>query len=78
MNDCNEAMVKIRMAFRGGVVDLPEENAVASSAAITARRAAFPFCLRARGLRMRPYARARRARASGSAARFRFGTRRVL
>ena len=38
MNDCNEAMVKIRMAFRGGVVDLPEENAVASTAAITARR----------------------------------------
>ncbi|KAH8054402.1 hypothetical protein JL721_10526 [Aureococcus anophagefferens] len=30
MNDCNEAMVKIRMAFRGGVVDLPEENAVAN------------------------------------------------
>ncbi|KAK7249060.1 cohesin complex component [Aureococcus anophagefferens] len=39
MNDCNEAMVKIRMAFRGGVVDLPEENAVASTAAITAARA---------------------------------------
>ena len=37
MNDCNEAMVKIRMAFRAGVVDLPEETAVASTAAITAR-----------------------------------------
>ena len=40
MNDCNEAMVKIRMAFRGGVVDLPAESVVASNAAITARASA--------------------------------------
>ncbi|CAI9721990.1 double-strand-break repair protein rad21 homolog isoform X2 [Octopus vulgaris] len=33
--DCNEAFVKIKMAFRPGVVDLPEENREASVAAIT-------------------------------------------
>mmetsp|Transcript_18197 Transcript_18197/g.53833 ORF Transcript_18197/g.53833 Transcript_18197/m.53833 type:complete len:445 (-) Transcript_18197:44-1378(-) len=35
MADATEAMVKIRMAFRGGVVDLPAEGAVAARAAIT-------------------------------------------
>ncbi|XP_033126897.1 double-strand-break repair protein rad21 homolog [Anneissia japonica] len=33
--DCNEAFVKIKMAFRPGVVDLPEENREAAFAAIT-------------------------------------------
>lgn len=33
--DCNEAFVKIKMAFRPGVVDLPEENREATVAAIT-------------------------------------------
>ncbi|KAK3088176.1 hypothetical protein FSP39_015677 [Pinctada imbricata] len=33
--DCNEAFVKIKMAFRPGVVDLPEENREAAMAAIT-------------------------------------------
>ncbi|XP_045180950.1 double-strand-break repair protein rad21 homolog isoform X2 [Mercenaria mercenaria] len=33
--DCNEAFVKIKMAFRPGVVDLPEENREANVAAIT-------------------------------------------
>ncbi|KAK7092150.1 hypothetical protein V1264_009746 [Littorina saxatilis] len=33
--DCNEAFVKIKMAFRPGVVDLPEENREAAVAAIT-------------------------------------------
>ncbi|XP_021343516.1 double-strand-break repair protein rad21 homolog isoform X3 [Mizuhopecten yessoensis] len=33
--DCNEAFVKIKMAFRPGVVDLPEENREAAITAIT-------------------------------------------
>ncbi|XP_014672897.1 PREDICTED: double-strand-break repair protein rad21 homolog isoform X2 [Priapulus caudatus] len=33
--DCNEAFVKIKMAFRPGAVDLPEENREANIAAIT-------------------------------------------
>ncbi|XP_072029668.1 double-strand-break repair protein rad21 homolog [Amphiura filiformis] len=33
--DCNEAFVKIKMAFRPGVVDLPEENREAAFTAIT-------------------------------------------
>ena len=33
--DCNEAFVKIKMAFRPGAVDLPEENREAAMAAIT-------------------------------------------
>ncbi|XP_052764120.1 double-strand-break repair protein rad21 homolog [Mya arenaria] len=33
--DCNEAFVKIKMAFRPGVVDLPEDNREANVAAIT-------------------------------------------
>jgi len=33
--DCNEAFVKIKMAFRPGVVDLPEENREAAVATIT-------------------------------------------
>ncbi|XP_071810988.1 double-strand-break repair protein rad21 homolog isoform X2 [Apostichopus japonicus] len=33
--DCNEAFVKIKMAFRPGVVDLPEENREAAFATIT-------------------------------------------
>ena len=33
--DCNEAFVKIKMAFRPGVVDMPEENREAAVATIT-------------------------------------------
>lgn len=33
--DCNEAFVKIKMAFRPGMVDLPEENREAAVHAIT-------------------------------------------
>ncbi|KAG1702382.1 Double-strand-break repair protein rad21 [Nymphon striatum] len=33
--DCNEAFVKIKMAFRPGVVDLPEDNREAAVATIT-------------------------------------------
>jgi N terminus of Rad21 / Rec8 like protein len=33
--DCNEAFVKIKMAFRPGMVDLPEENREAAVQAIT-------------------------------------------
>lgn len=33
--DCNEAFIKIKMAFRPGVVDLPEENREAALNAIT-------------------------------------------
>ncbi|XP_077990059.1 double-strand-break repair protein rad21 homolog [Glandiceps talaboti] len=33
--DCNEAFVKIKMAFRPGVVDLPEDNREAAFTAIT-------------------------------------------
>lgn len=33
--DCNEAFVKIKMAFRPGMVDLPEEHGVAAVNAIT-------------------------------------------
>ncbi|XP_071450868.1 double-strand-break repair protein rad21 homolog [Hetaerina americana] len=33
--DCNEAFVKIKMAFRPGMVDLPEENREAAVTAIT-------------------------------------------
>jgi len=33
--DCNEAFVKIKMAFRPGVVDMPEENREAAAHAIT-------------------------------------------
>lgn len=35
LTDCNEAFVKIKMAFRPGVVDLPEENREAAVATIT-------------------------------------------
>ncbi|TPX74840.1 hypothetical protein CcCBS67573_g03903 [Chytriomyces confervae] len=35
LEDCNEALVKIKMAFRPGVVDLTEDQAVASFNAIT-------------------------------------------
>lgn len=33
--DCNEAFVKIKMAFRPGMVDLPEEHQKAAVTAIT-------------------------------------------
>ena len=33
--DCNEAFVKIKMAFRPGMVDLPEDNREAAMNAIT-------------------------------------------
>ena len=33
--DCNEAFLKIKMAFRPGQVDLPEDNREAAVAAIT-------------------------------------------
>ncbi|XP_050535603.1 double-strand-break repair protein rad21 homolog [Daktulosphaira vitifoliae] len=33
--DCNEAFVKIKMAFRPGMVDLPEDNHIAAANAIT-------------------------------------------
>ena len=33
--DCNEAFVKIKLAFRPGTVDLPEDNREAAVAAIT-------------------------------------------
>lgn len=33
--DCNEAFIKIKLAFRPGVVDLPEGNREAAVAAIT-------------------------------------------
>lgn len=33
--DCNEAVSKIKMAFRTGAVDLPAESAVAAYSAIT-------------------------------------------
>lgn len=33
--DCNEAFVKIKMAFRPGMVDLPEDNREAAINAIT-------------------------------------------
>ena len=33
--DCNEAFVKIKMAFRPGLVDLPREKQQASADAIT-------------------------------------------
>lgn len=33
--DCNEAFVKIKMAFRPGMVDLPEESREAAVNAIT-------------------------------------------
>ena len=35
LSDCNEAFVKIKMAFRPGMVDLPEENRKAAMDAIT-------------------------------------------
>ncbi|KAJ3417210.1 sister chromatid cohesion protein 1 [Chytridiales sp. JEL 0842] len=35
LEDCNEALVKIKMAFRPGVVDLPEDQAAANFNAIT-------------------------------------------
>lgn len=35
LEDCNEALVKIKMAFRPGVVDMPEDQVVASHNAIT-------------------------------------------
>ena len=35
LSDCNEAFVKIKMAFRPGMVDLPEENREAAINAIT-------------------------------------------
>ena len=35
LSDCNEAFVKIKMAFRPGMVDLPEENREAAMNAIT-------------------------------------------
>ena len=34
MNDCTEALVKIKLAFRPGVVDLPEGEDEASANAI--------------------------------------------
>ena len=33
--DCNEAFVKIKMAFRPGVVDLPDDNREVAASAIT-------------------------------------------
>ncbi|KAJ3141486.1 sister chromatid cohesion protein 1 [Physocladia obscura] len=35
LEDCNEALVKIKMAFRPGVVDMPDEQTVANFNAIT-------------------------------------------
>ena len=35
LTDCNEAFVKIKMAFRPGMVDLPEDNREAAMNAIT-------------------------------------------
>lgn len=33
--DCNEAFVKIKMAFRPGAVDLPDDHREAAASAIT-------------------------------------------
>ena len=41
--DCNEAFVKIKMAFRPGMVDLPEENREAAVNAITLPEAFHDF-----------------------------------
>lgn len=41
--DCNEALVKIKMAFRPGTVDLPEENREAAVAAITLAENFYDF-----------------------------------
>ena len=35
LTDCSEAFVKIKMAFRPGVVDMPEENREAPMHAVT-------------------------------------------
>ncbi|KAI8612399.1 Rec8 like protein-domain-containing protein [Chytriomyces sp. MP71] len=43
LEDCNEALVKIKMAFRPGVVDLPDDQAFASFNAITLREGINEF-----------------------------------
>ncbi|KAJ3104560.1 Double-strand-break repair protein rad21 [Phlyctochytrium planicorne] len=43
LEDCNEALVKIKLAFRPGAVDVPEEQAVASFNAITLADAISEF-----------------------------------
>ncbi|KAI8849522.1 double-strand-break repair protein rad21 [Chytridium lagenaria] len=43
LEDCNEALVKIKMAFRPGIVDMPQEQAVASYQAITLNDAITEF-----------------------------------
>ncbi|KAJ3184370.1 sister chromatid cohesion protein 1 [Gaertneriomyces sp. JEL0708] len=43
LEDCNEALVKIKMAFRPGVVDLPGDHAVANVNAITLADAITEF-----------------------------------
>ena len=35
LTDCSEAFVKIKMAFRPGIVDMPEENREAPMHAVT-------------------------------------------
>ncbi|KAJ3210158.1 sister chromatid cohesion protein 1 [Dinochytrium kinnereticum] len=35
LEDCNEALVKIKLAFRPGIVDMPQEQAIASYHSIT-------------------------------------------
>ncbi|KAJ3752963.1 Rec8 like protein-domain-containing protein [Lentinula raphanica] len=43
LDDCNEAMSKIKMAFSRGVVDMAEEQLVANKNAITIQANAFDF-----------------------------------
>ncbi|THU95366.1 hypothetical protein K435DRAFT_779041 [Dendrothele bispora CBS 962.96] len=45
LDDCNEALLKIKMAFRPGVVDMTEEQLVANKNAITIQATAFDLDL---------------------------------
>ncbi|KAF9070059.1 Rec8 like protein-domain-containing protein [Rhodocollybia butyracea] len=45
LEDCNEAMSKIKMAFSRGVVDMAEEQLVANKNAITIQANAFDFAM---------------------------------
>ncbi|EEB87140.1 hypothetical protein MPER_15633, partial [Moniliophthora perniciosa FA553] len=42
LDDCNEALLKIKMAFRPGMVDMTEEQLVANKNAITIQTNDFP------------------------------------